>query len=84
MRTTVLNLNLKDVLNHTLNNKLFNYYISIITKDIEMLENDVPVVLHNDFYDLKDEIEELRKNEITSYEKKIRNYSKFKFIIILI
>ena len=51
MRTTVLNLNLKDVLNHTLNNKLFNYYISIITKDIEMLENDVPVVLHNDFYD---------------------------------
>ena len=69
MRTTVLNLNLKDVLNYTLNNKLFNYYISIITKDIEMLENDVPVVLHNDFYDLKDEIEELRKNEITSYEK---------------
>lgn len=69
MRTTVLNLNLKDVLNHTLNNKLFNYSISIITKDIEMLENDVPVVLHNDFYDLKDEIEELRKNEITSYEK---------------
>ena len=52
---------MKDVLNHTLNNKLFNYYISIITKDIEMLENDVPVVLHNDFYDLKDEIEELRK-----------------------
>ena len=69
MRTIVLNLNLKDVLNHTLNNKLFNYCISIITKDIEMLENDVPVVLHNDFYDLKDEIEELRKNEITSYEK---------------
>lgn len=69
MRTTVLNLNSKDVLNHTLNNKLFNYYNSIITKDIEMLENDVPVVLHNDFYDLKDEIEELRKNEITSYEK---------------
>lgn len=52
-----------------LNNKLFNYYISIITKDIEMLENDVPVVLHNDYYDLKDKIEELRKNEITSYEK---------------
>ena len=69
MRTTVLNLNLKDVLNHMLNNKLFNYYISIITKDIEMLENDVPVVLHNDYYDLKDKIEELRKNEITSYEK---------------
>lgn len=45
-----------------------------------MLENDVPVVLHNDFYDLKDEIEELRKNEITSYEKQIRNYSKFKNI----
>lgn len=64
MRTTVLNLNLKDVLNHTLNNKLFNYYISNITKDIEMLENDVPVVLHNDFYDLKDEIEELKKMKL--------------------
>ena len=53
-----------------LNNKLFNYHVSIITEDIELLGNDVPVVLHNDFYDLKDEIERLRKEkEITSYGK---------------
>ena len=66
----LLNLTSEDVLNHMLNNKLFNYYVSIITEDIELLGNDVPVVLHNDFYDLKDEIEKLRKEkEITSYGK---------------
>lgn len=67
---TILNLDPKDVLKHMLNNKLFNYHVSIITEDIELLGNDVPVVLHNDFYDLKDEIEKLRKEkEITSYGK---------------
>lgn len=66
----LLNLTPEDVLNHMLNNKLFNYYVSIITEDIELLRNDIPVVLHNDFYDLKDEIEELRKEKgIASYGK---------------
>ena len=67
---TILNFDPEDVLKHMLNNKLFNYHVSIITEDIELLGNDVPVVLHNDFYDLKDEIEKLRKEkEITSYGK---------------
>ena len=66
----LLNLTPEDVLNHILNNKLFNYYVSIITEDIELLGNDILVVLHNDFYDLKDEIEKLRKEKgITSYAK---------------
>ena len=35
---------------HMLSNKLFNYYVYIISKDFDTIGNNIPVAVHQDYY----------------------------------
>lgn len=48
---------------HLLNNRLFNYYVYIETQDINALGKNIPVAIYFDYYGLKDEIAEGRKEQ---------------------
>ena len=57
--------------NHMLDNKLFNYYVYIITKDFETIGNDIPVAIYQDYYDIEEELEKQRKVQGLAGDKKI-------------
>lgn len=47
--------------NHMLENKLFNYYVMIVLKDYETLGKNIPIAIHQDYYEISDELEKQRK-----------------------
>lgn len=57
--------------NHMLNNKLFNYYVLVFTKDFESIGNDIPVALYHDYYYIEEQLEEERKKQGLAGDKKI-------------
>ena len=46
-----------------LNNKLFNYYVLVYTKDFETIGNNILVCLYQDYYYIEEELEEERKKQ---------------------
>lgn len=58
----------KYIKTHMLNNKLFNYYVLIYTKDFETIGNNILVCLYQDYYSIEEELEE--ELSITSEFKK--------------
>ena len=53
----------KDLIwNHMLNNKLFNYYVLVFTKNIETIGDNIPIALYQDYYYIKEQLEEERKS----------------------
>ena len=59
------------VWNHMLNNKLFNYYVFIVIKNIENLGENIPVAIFHDCYEIEEELAEERKKQGLSGPKKI-------------
>lgn len=57
--------------NHMLNNKLFNYYVLLITKDYENLGKNIPVAVYQDYYPILDELEEQRRKQGIAGNKEI-------------
>ena len=56
---------------HILNNKLFNYYVLIATKNIDGLGENVPLAIFQDYYDIVEELHEQRKEQGLAEDKKI-------------
>lgn len=52
-----------DILTHIFNNRLFNYYVIVYSKDIENFGNDVYIALYQDYYTIEEEIDEERKKQ---------------------
>lgn len=52
-------------------NKLFNYYVLIYSKDIESLGKDILVAVHQDFYEIEDELDHQRQLQGLSGGKQI-------------
>lgn len=57
--------------NHMLNNKLFNYYVLVVTKNIDGFGENVPLAIFQDYYEIEDELEEQRKKQGLAGNKKI-------------
>lgn len=58
------------IFEHVANNRLFNYYVLVIEKDIENLGDNIPVAIHYDYSDIVDELEiERRKQGIAGTKK---------------
>ncbi len=49
--------------NHMLDNKLFNYYVLISTKDYESIGDNIPVALYQDYYYIEEQLEEEREKQ---------------------
>lgn len=56
---------------HMLTNKLFNYYVYIVSKNYESIGNNIPVAIHQDFYDIEEELEKQRKLQGLGGDRKI-------------
>lgn len=56
---------------HMLKNKMFNYYVYITTIDLESLGNNIPLAIHQDYYEIEDELEKQRKLQGLSGTKEI-------------
>ena len=46
-----------------LTNRLFNYYVAIISKKMDLIGDDMLVAVHQDFYNIIDELDEERKKQ---------------------
>lgn len=46
---------------HMLSNKLFNYYVYIISKDFDNIGNNIPLAIHQDYYEIEEELEKQRR-----------------------
>ena len=57
--------------NHMLNNKLFNYYVIIVTKNIYGIGENIPLAIFKDYYEIEDELEKQRKKQGLAGDKKI-------------
>ena len=53
----------KYIKTHMLNNKLFNYYVFVYTKNFEMIGNNILVCLYQDYYYIEEQIDEERKKQ---------------------
>lgn len=67
----ITGINPEVIWNHMLNNKLFNYYVLIVTKNIDGLGENVPLAIFQDFYEIEEELEEQRKKQGLAGDKKI-------------
>ena len=59
----VTNIDSEVIWNYMLNNKLFNYYVFIESKNIEGLGENIPMAVYQDYYDIEEELEEQRKKQ---------------------
>ncbi|MEG1597826.1 MAG: hypothetical protein RR359_06105, partial [Bacilli bacterium] len=59
------------VWNHMFNNKLFNYYVYIVSRDFEGMGNDIPVAIYRDYYGIEEELNQQRKLQGLSGDKQI-------------
>ena len=57
----------KEIFDHTIYNRVFNYYVYVIHEDIPNIGDNMPVAIYDDYFDLIDELEERRVKQ---------NYSK--------
>ena len=56
---------------HMISNKLFNYYVYIISKDFESIGNNIPVAIHQDYYEIEEELEKQRRLQGLAGDKQI-------------
>ena len=56
---------------HMLSNKLFNYYVCIISKDFDTIGNNILVAVHQDYYEIEEELDEQRRLQGLAGNKKI-------------
>lgn len=56
---------------HMLSNKLFNYYVYIVSKDFESIGNNIPVAIHQDYYEIEEELEKQRRLQGLAGDKQI-------------
>lgn len=56
---------------HMLSNKLFNYYVYIISKDFDTIGNNIPVAVHQDYYEIEEELEKQRRLQGLAGDKQI-------------
>lgn len=59
------------IFNHMLNNKLFNYYVFIVNKNIDGLGQNIPLAIFQDYYEIEEELEEQRKKQGLAGNRKI-------------
>lgn len=59
------------IYNHMLNDKLFNYYVFIVTKNIDGLGENIPIAIFQDYYEIQDELDKQRKKQGLAGDKKI-------------
>ena len=59
----IVEMNSKEILNHIFNNKLFNYYVFVASKDIEGLGENIPILIYQDYYDIYEELEVQRQKQ---------------------
>ena len=59
----ITHINEKDIYNHIIHNKVFNYYVIVMNEYNEKLERDFLIALHQDYYQIKDKIDEERMNQ---------------------
>lgn len=50
----------KDIINHVLNNKVFKYYVMLYPQNIEGLGDNIWIALYQDYYGIKEQIDEER------------------------
>lgn len=67
----ITEINPEVIWHHMLNNKLFNYYVFIMIKNIDGLDENIPLAVFQDFYEIEDELEEQRKKQGLAGTKKI-------------
>lgn len=46
--------------NHMLNNKLFNYYVMVYSRNFDNLGKGIPIALYQDYYSIEDELDHQR------------------------
>ena len=59
------------ILNHILNNKVFNYYVWIVVRDLEGIGNNIPIAIHQDYYQIEEELAHQRKLQGLAGTKRI-------------
>ena len=67
----ITGINEEFIWNHMLNNKLFNYYVFIMTKDYDGLGKSIPTAVFHDFYGIMDELENQRRKQGLAGDKQI-------------
>ena len=69
--SNITEINPEIIWDHMLNNRLFNYYVFIIAKNIDGIDEDIPVAIFQDYYAIEEEIEEQRRKQRIVGDKKI-------------
>ena len=59
------------IFNHMLDDKLFNYYVFISNKDFESIGKNIPFAIHEDYFEIEEELEHQRSIQGLSGSKKI-------------
>ena len=59
----VLKISKSEIIDHILNNRVFQYYVSVDEKYIESLKDNIPIAIYNDYYYLMDELDEARAKQ---------------------
>ena len=68
----VLNKNYRSTANMVKScNKLFNYYVYIISKNFDSIGNNIPVAIHQDYYEIEEELEKQRRLQGLAGDKQI-------------
>ncbi len=57
--------------NHIVNNRLFRYYVYITFKNFDTIGKDIPLLVHQDYYGIEEELHEQRKLQGLAGSKKI-------------
>jgi hypothetical protein len=58
--SNLLGIDKEKLRDHMINNKLFNFYVTFIIKEIEDLGEDIPILLDQDYFYLEEDIEKER------------------------
>lgn len=56
---------------HMLNNRLFKYYVYLYFESFDTLGKDIPILVHQDYYSIIEELDKQRRLQGLSGEKKI-------------
>lgn len=59
----ITGINEQIIWNHMLNNKLFNYYVLVYTKNFETIGNDMLIALYHDYYYIEEELDKERQKQ---------------------
>lgn len=61
--STITNISKKDIFEHIIHNKVFNYYIMIENEYNEYFNKDILTALHQDYYQIKDKLDQERMKQ---------------------